>query len=190
MKKIYDALSIVFYPTLLAFVVSIIFSLYSPVGLGSLTAMQSVFIGVMFLAILPTAPILYYLRKGNVDINISLREKRTRFYIVAVVSQSAAVAIFLSAGAAVMLSYSAATLLVTLAALLINLKWKISAHSSGAAVDAAALALVFGFWPVFILVPAVSFVRYKAGAHTVSQLAAGAAVGILVTLLVFAMAYH
>ncbi|MBI5060870.1 MAG: hypothetical protein HZB67_00990 [Candidatus Aenigmarchaeota archaeon] len=185
--KIYDALSIAFYPTLLSIIFTIIFSLYSPAG--SLTAMQSILVGVAFLAILPTTPLLYYMKKGSIDINVSIREKRTKFYAFAIISQSIAAVIFFLSGNTTMLSYSAAVVFVTITVLLINLRWKISAHSSAIATDVAAVFYVFSaLWPL-LFIPLVSFIRYKARAHSLMQLLAGAVIGFMVTLITFLAIY-
>jgi membrane-associated phospholipid phosphatase len=190
--KIYEILSIVFYPTLLSAILAIIFSFYSPTGLGLLNPMESILIGIIFLSILPTAPALYQVARGKVDINVSVRKKRTVFYGFGAAIMFFGAIVFWLTGTKIMFSYSLSLLLVTTAALLVNLKSKISAHTSGIASDATALVYIYGIflWPVFLLIPFISFIRYKTKAHSLLQLTAGAAAGIIITLIVFGVFYH
>lgn len=172
-------------------VLSVVFSLYSPIGLGSLNAVQSMLIGILFLAILPTAPVLYYVVRRKIDINVSAREKRTKFYLLASASMLASVIIFWFSSAAIMFAYSLSVFIVTLIIAFINMKWKISAHSSSVSSDANALLYVYGtfLWPISIMIPIVSIVRYKAKAHSIAQLVAGIIVGITMTLISYIVFY-
>jgi membrane-associated phospholipid phosphatase len=179
------------YPALFTGILSVIFSVFSPLGLGELNTVQSMVIGVIFLSVVPIAPILYYMRIGKVDINVSAREKRTSFYIVAIIGQIIAVLIFLLTQTTVMFVYSLAVLLVTIVGMLINLKWKISVHTFGISSDVAALLYVYGMflWPVLVLIPFVAFFRYKTKAHSITQLIAGITLGIVITILVYYIFY-
>ncbi|MHA1290922.1 MAG: hypothetical protein ACTSPB_26355, partial [Candidatus Thorarchaeota archaeon] len=62
--------------------VGIIFSLYSPIGLGSfLTPFTNILLVIIMMVILPITPILYAARKGNVDLDVSNWESRTKFFL-------------------------------------------------------------------------------------------------------------
>jgi membrane-associated phospholipid phosphatase len=146
-------------------------------------------IAAVFASVLPYAIILGGVRRGRLsDKNISLREERIRFGVVAVTS--------ILIGLAVLAAFDAPAELVALLASIvvgvvcgwvITLWWKISVHAAIAAGAATVLMLVFGpallaAWP---LVGVIAWSRVQVGDHTAGQVIAGVALGIVVNATIF-----
>jgi len=145
----------------------------------------------IFTGLMPAAPILLLLRKGDVsDLFISKREQRTLPYLFSFVSylfwtlflfRVLKLPMFM---VAIGIGTSLSILLITL----INLKWKISAHLSGIGGLAGG---VFGicyrmaYNPVWFLIlifaisSLVAFSRIELKAHTPGQTLAGFSLGFL-----------
>jgi len=85
------------------------------------------------------------------------------------------------------LTYGALSLfLMTLIIYLVRRKWKISGHVAASAGASTVLILVDKvFLPVIILVPLIGWSRLKLKAHTLSQVVAGAVLGVGVPLYVY-----
>jgi membrane-associated phospholipid phosphatase len=141
--------------------------------------------------VLPYALILHGVRRGRLsDKNISLREQRIRFGLVAITS--------ILTGLAVLAAFDAPAELVALVASIavgvacgwvITLWWKISVHAAIAAGAAAVLVLVVGpallvVWP---LVALIAWSRVQVGDHTTAQVLAGVALGVVVNATVFSL---
>jgi len=75
---------------------------------------------------------------------------------------------------------------MTLIIYLVRRKWKISGHVAASAGASTVLILVDKvFLPVIILVPLIGWSRLKLKAHTLSQVVAGAVLGVGVPLYVY-----
>jgi membrane-associated phospholipid phosphatase len=148
-------------------------------------------IAALFASVLPYALILHRVRRGRLsDKNISLREQRIRFGLVAITS--------ILTGLAVLAAFDAPAELVALVASIavgvacgwvITLWWKISVHAAIAAGAAAVLVLVVGpallvVWP---LVALIAWSRVQVGDHTTAQVLAGVALGVVVNATVFSL---
>jgi membrane-associated phospholipid phosphatase len=146
-------------------------------------------IAAMFASVLPYAIILWGVRRGRLsDKNISLREERIRFGVVAITS--------ILTGLAVLAAFDApaemVALLVSIAVgvtcgWVITLWWKISVHAAIAAGAATVLVLVVGTallaaWP---LVAVIAWSRVQVGDHTPAQVLAGVALGVVVNATIF-----
>jgi membrane-associated phospholipid phosphatase len=72
-------------------------------------------------------------------------------------------------------------------ALLITLRWKISIHAGGAAGAATVMALLYGAQalPLLVGVALIGWSRVVLGKHTWLQVVAGAAISIVITILIF-----
>ena len=142
-------------------------------------------------SVLPYALILRGVRQGRLsDRNISLREQRIRFGVVAITS--------ILLGLAVLAAFDAPAEMVALLASIavgvacgwvITLWWKISVHAAIAAGAATVLLLVFGpallaVWP---LVGVIAWSRVQVGDHTAAQVLAGVALGVVVNATVFSL---
>lgn len=174
-----------------AAILAIIFGRFSPIGTGQINSLQAMALGVLFLSVVPTLVALYFYRKGIVDVEVSERRRRTPIYAVALGSQALAAFVFFTVGSLVMFVLSLAYLVTTAVILLINLKWKISAHTAGIAGPAVALYMVFGniAAPVFLLLVPVFILRLKLKAHSFWQLIGGTIVAMVVTYSVYALLY-
>lgn len=164
-----------------------IFSFHSPYGTGNITSLSSFLLAGIFFSLLPGMAILYFSRKGKVDVELSERTSRTQFYLIAIVCQIIAAAIFFIYDNKLMFVTSIAYAIVTSLMTVINLKWKISAHASGIAGPVTALYVVYGdiALPLYILLIPIFILRYRVKAHSTMQLIAGAALSIIVTYVVF-----
>ncbi|MFH1229200.1 MAG: hypothetical protein V1678_02115 [Candidatus Aenigmatarchaeota archaeon] len=184
MINVYKFLSVVLFPPAIALYVTIIFSLFSPVGLGSLDAYSSIAIGSIFLFLIPTASIIAF-NKG--DIHISKKEDRTIPYLISMAAYVIGSVIFWLSNSHVMFLIASSYFFVSSAAFLINIFWKISAHSAGVAGPTTALVYVFGqiMIPLYVLTFLVSLDRIKLKAHSNLQIAAGAIMSIFITYLVY-----
>jgi membrane-associated phospholipid phosphatase len=185
--KLFNAIGIIAYPPVLDIVITSLFALYSPVGLGRLSAMEAIFISFIFVTMIPFVPFPYYYKKGTIDLNVTEKGKRTKFYLVAVMSYMMGALIFLYFRTAIMFYLLMSFAMIAVVVMVINFEWKISTHAAGIAGPVTAIAYVFG-WQflvlhAFTLVVMCSRLRLKV--HTLLQVIGGAALSIIITLLVF-----
>jgi membrane-associated phospholipid phosphatase len=146
-------------------------------------------VAALFASVLPYAIILRGVRQGRLsDKNISLREQRIRFGVVAISSILAGMALLAAFGAPAELVALLASIAVGVACgWVITLWWKISVHAAIAAGAATVLLLVFGVallvvWP---LVAVIAWSRVQVGDHTPTQVLAGVALGVVVNATIF-----
>jgi membrane-associated phospholipid phosphatase len=146
-------------------------------------------VAALFASVLPYAIILRGVRRGRLsDKNISLREERIRFGVVAITSILAGMALLAAFGAPAELVALLASIAVGVACgWVITLWWKISVHAAIAAGAATVLLLVFGVallvaWP---LVAVIAWSRVQVGDHTPAQVLAGVALGAVVNATIF-----
>jgi membrane-associated phospholipid phosphatase len=186
MRKIYDTLSFVLSPLLIELYIVIAFSVFSPIGLGSLNVFSSLAIGLTFIFFIPSF-LVYYSSRGQLE--ISQRGERNKLYPMVILSFLASSVIFWFSDTHIMFMISLAYFLVTLVCYAINLFWKISTHSAGVAGPVTALVYVFGLWfaPLFIFLIPVFWARIKLKAHTPLQLIAGIVVAILITSVIYSL---
>lgn len=141
--------------------------------------------GVAFLSILPMAPIavedgVY----GLVGQRLESEEKRIMILTWSAPIYAGGSVAFVAVGWDSM-AYLAACYAVASALLAaITLRFRASLHAAGVSLPAIALALMRGppWFALLLLLPLVAWARVRAGAHTPSQVAAGAAVGGIVPL--------
>jgi membrane-associated phospholipid phosphatase len=142
-----------------------------------------------FASVLPYALILHGVRQGRlIDRNISLREQRIGFGVVAISSILAGLAVLAAFDApAEMVALLASVAVGVACGWVITLWWKISVHAAIAAGAATVLMLVHGpallaAWP---LVALVAWSRVQVGDHTPAQVLAGVALGVAVNATTF-----
>jgi membrane-associated phospholipid phosphatase len=184
--------STVLTPFSVAAIESIVFSWFSPTGIGPVTSPGiSALLGILILCIGPFVPVAYSVRTRRTDLDISDRNKRASVYVISVIAYAVGVVVFLAAENKIMFVLSVAYLSVGLALMLITLAWKISAHAAATAGMATALCLVFGVWmlPVYVLAVLTVWARIRLGAHTILQALAGAILSIVMTAFVFLALY-
>jgi membrane-associated phospholipid phosphatase len=181
---VYKILSYLLSPPLIALCVTLVFSLLSPIGLGSIDVFSSIAIGSVFLALIPIV-FIFYFYKG--DIEVKKKEDRTKLYLVSIVCYVTSSAIFWVLNSHVMFLISISYVFVTSVVAVINLFWKISVHTAGTAGPITALVYAFGIKlvPLYALVLLVFWARLKIKAHSFLQLVTGAVVAIFITLTVY-----
>src|SRR5688572_14738657 len=148
-------------------------------------------IAAVFASVLPYALILRGVRRGRLsDKNISLRQQRIRFGVVAITSILIGLALLAAFDApAAMVALLASIAVGVACGWVITLWWKISVHAAIAAGAATVLTLVFGpallaVWP---LVAVIAWSRVQVGDHTTAQVLAGVALGVVVNATVFTL---
>jgi membrane-associated phospholipid phosphatase len=146
-------------------------------------------IAAVFASVLPYALILRGVRRGRLsDSNISLREQRIRFGVVAITSILLGLAVLAAFDApAEMVALLASVAVGVACGWVVTLWWKISVHAAIAAGAATVLVLVFGpallvVWP---LVALIAWSRVEVGDHTPAQVLAGVALGVAVNATIF-----
>lgn len=183
----------VFSPFSVAAIVCVAFSWLSPIGIGPwLNPFSSTMIGVATLSLLPFLPIVYEVRTGKTDLDVSDPKKRVPLYLPGLASYAIGAAVFFVLNSKVMFVIALAYVCVASATFVITLVWKISTHTTGVAGPITALAFVFGPWLLVLHVLSVVMVwsRVKLGAHTLNQAAAGLLVAVGITSCVYCLFYH
>lgn len=184
--------SAVLTPFSVAAIESIVFSWFSPTGVGPVTRPElSALLGILTLCIGPFLPVAYSAGTRRTDSHISDRNKRGPIYIISLVAYAVGVMVFWTTENKIMFVLSVAYLSTSFAMMLITFAWKISAHTAATAGMATALWLVLGEWmlPVYVLTVLMIWARVRLGAHTVWQTLAGAILSIIVTAIVFVLLY-
>ena len=172
--------------------VGIIFSLASPIGLGPvLDPLSSILICLIVMVILPITPIVYEAWKGNVDLDVSERESRTKFFAFSMMCDVIAFVVYGYFGCHIMSTLAAAYFSVTAGVLLVSLRSKISVH--GAGVGGPGMALIYVYGPVVFAVVIVwilvIYSRITLKQHTLRQSVAGVALAIIITLFTYFFVY-
>jgi membrane-associated phospholipid phosphatase len=146
-------------------------------------------IAAVFASVLPYALILRGVRRGRLsDKNISLREQRIRFGVVAITSILIGLALLAAFHApAEMVALLASIAVGVACGWVTTLWWKISAHAAIAAGAATVLTLVFGtaVLAAWSLVALIAWSRVQIGDHTPAQVLAGVALGVVVNATIF-----
>jgi len=182
----------IFTPFGVAAIISIVFSWFSPVGLGPLmNPLSSALVGIVTLCLAPFVPVLHSKMTGRTDLDVSDPTKRVPLYALGLIGYAMGIATFLVLNNKLMFVMAAAYLCVGLAMCLITLGWKISAHTAGIAGPTTALVFVFGIWvaPLYSLSILMVWARVKLCAHTLNQAVAGLIVAITITSIVFLLFY-
>lgn len=186
-KTIADILSYLFSPTVFAFYVLIILFLFPPLSSPGNNQLLIIIMAVLLLCVFPIIAILYYFKKGRVDIWVSNQKQRTPFYLAAITGYVLASIFFYLQQETTLFVLSVAYVGVTTAVTLGNFITKVSSHSAGVAGPIAALMYVYGA-PALLFVlflPMVFWSRLKLNAHTFTQLTLGVIIGTGVTLFVY-----
>lgn len=189
-KTLANIISYALSPTVFAFYIILIFLLFPPVE-GLQNILVNLILSIIFLCVFPVVMILYFKRKGTVDIWVTNQNQRTPFYIVAIIGYILASIIFYVRNETTLFVLSVAYVGVTAAVTIGNFSTKISSHSAGVAGPLTAITLVYGLLalPSFLLLPIVFWSRLKLNAHTFTQLTLGSIIGIFVTFFVYYFLY-
>lgn len=183
MVNLYEALSFALSPTAVAFYVIVIFSMFSPIGLGSASMISSIAIGTIFMVLIPSYSVYYFTKKF---INTERRDREIP-YLISIASYLVSSVIFLYLNSHVMFLISMAYVFVASTSFVINLFWKISVHAAGVAGPTTALVYVFGIWmaPIYLITLLILWTRFRLKAHSASQLLAGAFMAVFITSLTY-----
>ena len=190
-KTIADVLSYLFSPTVFAFYVLIILFLFPPLSSPGNNQLLIIIMAVLLLCVFPIIAILYYFKKGRVDIWVSNQKQRTPFYLAAITGYVLASIFFYLQQETTLFVLSVAYVGVTTAVTLGNFITKVSSHSAGVAGPIAALMYVYGAPALlfFLFLPLVFWSRLKLNAHTFTQLTLGVIIGISVTVFVYVLLF-
>ncbi len=178
-------------PPTIAIVATVGFSLWSPIGLGSLYPPLSILLCFSLFAFLPFLPVLYFYRKNVVDLYVSKKETRTPFFLIAIALYSFAAIIFFFTNTKIMFLLALGYTFVTIILLVVNRFWKVSVHSAGVTGPIFALIFVFGIivMPLSLIIVLVSWSRIKLKKHTFNQTLVGSLIPIAVGFVVYSMFY-
>ena len=152
-------------------------------------------IALLFYSILPLITALYISRNGGSDsLDFTLKSSRKVLYGISVISAFAGVMLMFLYFEENSVRLTASIFLVNLiAALLLNFRWKVSVHS--AAVTTAGVCLLLfsragsemaypaasGLLLLCVILPLVSWSRYKLGVHSIPELLGGVLLGLVLT---------
>ncbi len=164
--------------------VGIIFSLASPIGLGPvLSPLASILICLSVMVILPITPIVFEAWKGNVDLDVSVRESRTKFFVFSMICDVIAFVVYGYFDCHIMRTLAAAYFAVTAGVLLVSLRSKISVHGAGVGGPGAALIYVYGPFALLVILVwiLVVYSRITLRQHTLGQSIAGVVLAIIIS---------
>jgi hypothetical protein len=179
-------------PFSVAAIASIVFSWFSPIGIGTVMGpLSSALVGILTLCVGPLLPVFLSAKIGRTDLDVSDVKRRRPLYVLGLASYVAGAVIFSILDNRIMFAMSVAYVCVASVTFLITLVWKISAHTAGIAGPITAFVFVFGTWamPFYMLSILMIWSRVKLAAHTLPQAVAGVIVAIFVTSLVYSTVY-
>lgn len=190
-KQLANFISIFVAPPTIAIVAAVSFSLWSPIGLGLLSAPFSILLCFFCFAFIPFLSILYFYRKNMVDLYVSKRKARTPFFLIAIASYSFATIIFLVANTKIMFLLALGYVLVSTILMVINLFWKVSVHCAGVTGPIFSLIFVFGIYaiPLVLIIGLVGWSRIKLKNHTFAQTLAGTLIALTVGFIEYSILY-
>jgi membrane-associated phospholipid phosphatase len=172
--------------------VGVIMAYTSPIGLGPiLNPASALLILILGMVILPIIPIILSAWRGHIDLDVSSRENRAKFFAFSLVCYGIVYVIFSSANCLVLATLSAAYFTVTSGIMITTLKTKVSVHGAGVGGPGTALLIVYGWiaWPIIILWTAVIWSRIILKQHNLAQAIAGVMLGILITVPTYWLLY-
>ncbi len=142
----------------------------------------------------PGAILVYGMKTGKIDFDVTEQKVRTPYYLLIECCYAGGMVVFapFALPSWIIFNISLVSVLLNGAMLVINFKWKISAHAAGAAGPATGIALVFGWWTLFITAPTVAAViwsRWYLKKHTPAQLVGGTLLAVAIYGLVFSVLY-
>jgi len=191
-QNLANFISIFAAPPTVAIIATICFSLWSPIGLGTISAPFTILVCFLCFALFPFLAILYFKQKKVVDIYVSKRTARTPFFLIAIASYLAATIIFSVTNTRIMFLLALGSLFVSIIAMGINLFWKVSIHCAGVTGPIFALVYVFGVaaLPLATIVGLVGWSRIKLKNHTFGQTLAGTLLSLSVGIVLFTTLYY
>ncbi|MEM0336224.1 MAG: hypothetical protein QXT33_07460 [Thermofilum sp.] len=162
--------------------------LWREVRVGGVEAVAVLLLTQTFL---PLAPILVDTARRRIDIFVSDRRVRLKYYVLTIASYALGAALCTLKNWYVYIpSFAAYAASAALLAVVNELaKWKISAHTAGITGPTTLLVYACGnhYTPLYLLVIPVFWARLRLGAHTVGQLVAGAITAAAMTAAVLSV---
>jgi membrane-associated phospholipid phosphatase len=144
-----------------------------------------------FVTLGPLALLVVAVAAGRVrNLDLDLRHERPWPMLIALAITVVGLTVLWVLGAPhLLIILLMATLIGGVVALLITLRWKISIHAGGAAGAATVMAMLYGVQalPLLLGVALIGWSRVVLGKHTWPQVVAGAAVSVVITVLVFGL---
>jgi len=184
-------ISIFVAPPTMAILATVSFSLWSPIGLGLLSAPFSILLCFFCFVFFPFFSVLYFYRNSVSDLYVSKRETRTPLLLIAIISYSVAAIVFFFTNTKIMFLLALGYTFVSIILLVVNFFWKVSIHCAGVAGPIFSLIFVFGLnaIPLSLIVGLVGWSRIKLKSHTFAQTLAGTLVSLTVGIVVYPMLY-
>ena len=165
--------------------VGIIISFTSPIGLGDvLTPISALLICIAFMVIAPIIPIIYEAWKGNVDLDVSEQEMRSKFFVFAIFCYLVATFSYFILDCHILMVLSIAYVTVTMGVMLATHWTKVSVHCAGVGGPGTALIICYGS-VALVVVPVwlmVIWSRPILQQHTLSQSILGVIIAVLITI--------
>ncbi|WP_104179734.1 phosphatase PAP2 family protein [Arthrobacter sp. B0490] len=175
------AVSEVFAPAVLVSLFLVVAAFYAAPWPGSLLLAA---VAVCFTTALPLLGVIALVRRGRlVDHHISDRRQRGPVLAATLGSIGAGLALLILLDAPpVLLGAVLCTVAGVVLVLVVNLWWKLSAHSAVAVFVAVGTVGLFGPWasPLLLVPAVVGWSRVRLRAHTPAQVVAGYAVGAVI----------
>ena len=148
-----------------------------------------ILVSLLFVTVIPTVVTYYFsIKLGRKDGDIPDRTLRYRPMLLGTASYMVGTgALYLMDAPRIMTVLMLCYALVTLVMTIITVYWKISIHSVGVIGPSMALAVTFWPWGLLyiLLLPPIAWSRYMLKRHTPAQLVAGAAMGFIITGIMF-----
>jgi hypothetical protein len=143
------------------------------------------------MVISPAAPIVFEAWRGNVDLDRSEQNKRTKFFVFALVCYSVASLVYWSLGCEVMLVLAISYFAVTSGVMIFTFHSKVSVHVAGVCGPGTFLLSIYGLVasPVIIVWLAVIWARLTLKQHTMREALIGLILGICFTVTTFTIFY-
>jgi hypothetical protein len=165
--------------------VGLIMVFASPIGLGPvLNEGSALLILILGMVILPILSIIYSAWRGDIDLDVSTRETRSKFFAFSLICYAIVYAAFVLSECLILSVLAAAYFTVTAGVMIATFKTKISVHGAGVGGPGTALFIVYGWiaWPVVILWTAVIWSMTVLKQHNPLQAIGWVMLGILITL--------
>lgn len=165
----------------------VVFSFWSPQGTGRLDAVSALAVGLVLLFAFPSYSVYRAWRRGEVDLELTVRSKRTRLYEEWMLWQLAAFGAYWLSDARALAALALASAATSAGLYVLNRYAKVSLHSAVAASGVVVLSLAFGpSYAVFALyLLPVAWVRWRMGRHSLVELVLGALTGAVLTWLAY-----
>jgi membrane-associated phospholipid phosphatase len=178
-------------PPIVAIVATVLFSLWSPIGLGYLNPGLSIFLSFLLFAFFPFLPVIYYYKKKTVDLYVSKREERLPFFLYALASYLTAAVLFFFTDTTILLLLALGYVSVTVILLVVNNFSKVSIHCAGVTGPIFALVFVFGIKiiPISLVILLVCWSRIKLKNHTIAQTFMGTMIALTVGIIEYSLFY-